>query len=112
MFSVSASDGASGIGEHREELKQMIQDFRETVILPKLEEWFGDEIPESPRALRGSLTEDQRLELRELRQNFRETEVLPQLEEWGIEPYGEQRAGKAAPGDRTLLDHPLASATG
>lgn len=95
LLTVSAEEtAATGLtDEQKTELRGMLEEFREKVILPKLEE-YGITIPEGEgkrEALRSSLSDlpgEQRLqlmkELRELRQEFRENTLKPWLESQGI----------------------------
>ena len=94
VFSVSAfgSETASTLDEHKEELRGLITEFRETVIRPAVAEYLGVDIDtlndQSLREVLCSLSEEERIALREilqpLRQAFRE-ELKNQLDAWGVE---------------------------
>ena len=94
VFSVSAfgSETASTLDEHKEELRGLITEFRETVIRPEVAEYLGVDIDtlndQSLREVLSSLSEEERIALREilqpLRQAFRE-ELKNQLDAWGVE---------------------------
>ena len=94
VISVYASDNTSTLGEHKEELRELILEFRETVIRPAIAEHLGIDVDEladqNLKDIICSLSEDERSALREilrpLRQTFRETILQPMLKEWGVEP--------------------------
>ena len=94
VFSVSAfgSETASTLDEHKEELRGLITEFRETVIRSAVAEYLGVDLDtlndQSLREVLSSLSEEERIALREilqpLRQAFRE-ELKNQLDAWGVE---------------------------
>ena len=94
VFSVSAfgSETASTLDEHKEELRGLITEFRETVVRPAVAEYLGVDVDtltdQNIREILRNLSEEERLALREilqpLRQAFRE-EFKNQLDAWGVE---------------------------
>jgi hypothetical protein len=94
VFSVSAfgSETASTLGEHKEELRGLITEFRETVIRPAVANYLGVDVDslddQNLREVLCSLSEEERIALREilqpLRQAFRE-ELKSQLDAWGVD---------------------------
>ena len=94
VVSVFASENTSTIGKHREELRRLIWEFRETVIRPAVADYLGVDVDSlADQGLRDivcSLSEDDRSALREilqpLRQAFREEILKPALEGWGVKP--------------------------
>ena len=99
VVSVFASENTSTMGEHKEELRQLILEFRKTVIRPAIAEYLGVDVDsltdQSLRDIIRSLSEDDRSALREilqpLRQTFWEETLKPTLEGWSVKPSAFQR---------------------
>ncbi len=99
VVSVYASENISVIGEHKEELRQLIWKFRETVIHPAIADYLGVDIDslidQHLRDIICSLSEDDQSALRAILQplnrTFREETLKPALEGWGIKPLAFQR---------------------
>ncbi len=99
VVSVYASENISVIGEHEEELRQLILKFRETVIRPAIADYLGVDIDslidQHLRDIICSLSEDDQSSLRSILQplnrTFREETLKPALEGWGIKPLVFQR---------------------
>ncbi|MCK5625578.1 hypothetical protein KAI11_01860, partial [Candidatus Bathyarchaeota archaeon] len=72
VVSVFASENTSTIGEHREELRRLIWEFRETVIRPAIADYLGVDvdslIDQHLRDIICSLSEDDQSALRAILQ--------------------------------------------